>query len=206
MMDNRWSLMLRFIILNVFGLGLVGLGLMTGFIQEVYIADKTILTSTITGVFIILTALMAVRLYSISQQLNYTHSRAQGQNALWLQHRQKLEKARGNARQDINQALYIKLIGRLGGLAWGAGLLTLLGLIGTVLGIQMSVSGVDPRAAGDVSQVPEIVGNMLSGIGVALGTTLTGGVFNIWAYLNYLLLAGGATRLYTKILETNSDV
>jgi biopolymer transport protein ExbB/TolQ len=206
MHDNRWSLIFRFIILNVFGFGLVGLGLMTGWVQTIFLADKTVLTTTIIGVFVILLFLMGQRLFYISNQLNMTHKNAKKDNAVWHQHRKRVERCRANARQDINQALYIKLVGRLGGLAWGAGLLTLLGLIGTVIGIQMAVSGVDPAAAGDVSKVSQIVGTMMSGIGVALGTTLTGGILNIWAYLNYLLLAGGATRLYTKILETNSDV
>lgn len=206
MHDHRWSLLFRFAVLNLFGVGLVILGLMTGYIQTVYAADKTILTGTITGVFVILTVLMGIRCFHLSQQLNYVHNKKQTIKAHWFTHRNRVQQSRDSARQDINQALYIKIVGRLGGLAWGAGLLTLLGLIGTVLGIQMSVSGVDASAAGDINQVPEIVGGMMAGIGTALGTTLTGGVLNIWAYLNYLLLAGGATRLYTKILEVNSDV
>lgn len=204
--DYRWSLMFRFLILNLFGFGLVVLGLMTGFVQSVYLADQTVMTSIITGVFIILLAVIGVRLFTISNQLNLCDKRSEKSHSKWNQHRQKLKTAQEAARPDINQALYIKLVGRLGGIAWAAGLLTLLGLIGTVLGIQMSVSGVDPTAAGDVNQVPQIVGAMVSGIGVALSTTLVGGILNIWAYLNYLLLAGGATRLYTKILEANSDV
>lgn len=78
--------------------------------------------------------------------------------------------------------------------------LVLLGLIGTVLGFVIALSGVDPQAAGDVRAITPMVSDLISGMSVALYTTLVGAVLNLWLMVNYRILAGGATKLATSLI------
>ncbi len=78
--------------------------------------------------------------------------------------------------------------------------LVLLGLIGTVLGFIIALSGVDPQAAGDVTAISSMVSRLLSGMSVALYTTLVGAVLNVWLTVNYQLLSAGAVALVTTLI------
>jgi hypothetical protein len=65
-----------------------------------------------------------------------------------------------------------------------------LGLLGTVIGFIIALSGVDARTVGDVSAIQPMVGALISGMGVALNTTLVGLVGYLWLALLGFLLAG----------------
>lgn len=72
---------------------------------------------------------------------------------------------------------------------WIGGLLVMLGLIGTVVGFVMALSGVDPSRAGSVSSISPMVAALLRGMATALYTTLVGSVGYLWLSLNAYLLA-----------------
>lgn len=69
-----------------------------------------------------------------------------------------------------------------------AEMLVMLGLIGTVIGFVIAMSGIDPAAAGDVSRVSGMVAQMVEGMGVALYTTLAGAVLSLWLTVNRWIL------------------
>ena len=77
----------------------------------------------------------------------------------------------------------------------------LLGLIGTVVGFVIALSGVNPDTVSDVAAIGPMVSKLLEGMGVALYTTLVGSVLNIWLMLNHRLLEGGAIHLITHLVE-----
>jgi biopolymer transport protein ExbB/TolQ len=76
-----------------------------------------------------------------------------------------------------------------------------LGLIGTVIGFIIALSGVNAEAAADVSSIGPMVTTLISGMSIALYTTLVGAILNIWLMINYRLLEGGTVTLATKIIE-----
>jgi len=67
--------------------------------------------------------------------------------------------------------------------------LIFLGLIGTVIGFILALSGIDPAAAGKVENVSAMVSMLINGMSVALYTTLVGAVFYIWLIINYRIQA-----------------
>lgn len=69
--------------------------------------------------------------------------------------------------------------------------LVMLGLIGTVLGFIVALSGVDPASAGDVSRVTDMVAKLVEGMGVALWTTLEGSVLSLWLTINRRIISYG---------------
>ena len=79
--------------------------------------------------------------------------------------------------------------------------LVLIGLIGTVLGFIIALSGVDPNRASDVNAISPMVATLIDGMSVALYTTLVGSVLHIWLIVNYHMLATGTVELVTAIAE-----
>ena len=71
---------------------------------------------------------------------------------------------------------------------WISGRLVRLGLVGTLVGFVIALSGVDWSHAGDVAQIPHMVGAMVSGLSVAIYTSLAGWIGSLWLDLNRRLL------------------
>jgi len=79
--------------------------------------------------------------------------------------------------------------------------LVMLGLIGTVIGFIIALSGVDPQAATRVENVAAMVSILIDGMSVALNTTLVGSVLYVWLIVNYGILVSGTVDLIAEIIE-----
>jgi hypothetical protein len=55
-----------------------------------------------------------------------------------------------------------------------------LGLLGTVIGFRVALSGVDPATAGDASAIQPMIGGLIDGMGTALSTTIVGLLVSLW--------------------------
>jgi biopolymer transport protein ExbB/TolQ len=86
-----------------------------------------------------------------------------------------------------------------------AGSLVILGLIGTVIGFIIALSGVQPEQAADVKAITPMISTLISGMSTALYTTLVGSVLNIWLMINYHVLAGGTVKLITALFEFGEE-
>jgi biopolymer transport protein ExbB/TolQ len=79
--------------------------------------------------------------------------------------------------------------------------LVLLGLIGTVIGFIIALSGIDPEAASQVENVAAIASTLINGMSVALNTTLVGALLYVWLIINYGILTSGTVDLITAIID-----
>ena len=107
----------------------------------------------------------------------------------------------GQSRTLAASSLKLKLASRIAVVRHIAGSLVFLGLIGTVIGFMIALSGVNPEDAADISAIGPMVSTLIGGMSVALSTTLVGAVLNIWLMVNYRLLESGTLRLLTTIVE-----
>ena len=107
----------------------------------------------------------------------------------------------GQSRAVSASALKLKLGARIGSIRHIANSLVFLGLIGTVIGFIIALSGINPEAAADVEAIGPMVSTLISGMSVALYTTLVGAILNVWLMLNYRLLESGTITLVTTIVE-----
>ncbi|MGI9524690.1 MAG: MotA/TolQ/ExbB proton channel family protein, partial [Hyphomicrobiaceae bacterium] len=82
-----------------------------------------------------------------------------------------------------------------------ANILVFLGLIGTVVGFIIALSGIDAKSATDTSNIAGMIGRLISGMSIALYTTLLGAVLNLWLTVNYRMLATGTVNLLGAIVE-----
>ncbi|MCH7550731.1 MAG: MotA/TolQ/ExbB proton channel family protein [Proteobacteria bacterium] len=79
--------------------------------------------------------------------------------------------------------------------------LVLLGLIGTVIGFIIALSGVDPETASQVENVAAMVSTLINGMSVALNTTLVGALLYVWLIVNYGILTSGTVDLIAEIID-----
>ena len=79
--------------------------------------------------------------------------------------------------------------------------LVFLGLIGTVIGFIIALSGVDPESATEIDSVASMVATLINGMSVALYTTLVGAVLYVWLIVNHRILTSGAVSLIGAIIE-----
>ena len=198
----RYVLVLRFALVNlVAASALLGAAYMQGFIDRVLVADPTHLCLAISCVFLFGFGVSAVQVLHISRELNRVRdfhpllsSRAASYFAL-------IRGNGGERRRLAADTLKLKLSQRISVVRQIAQSLVLLGLIGTVIGFIVALSGVDPTTASDVEAIAPMVSGLIEGMGIALYTTLVGSVLSLWLGVNYQILAGGTVKLISAIVE-----
>jgi hypothetical protein len=199
--SRRYLLLLRFAVVNLVALALLGAAWLKGWVALILAGDSTHQVLLIAGVFAYGLIRCAGKIYSASVELNQVREPPlSGPSQL----RTYLDNIRGHDSQSraiSAAALKMRLLSEIGSIRHIANSLVFLGLLGTVIGFIMALSGVDADTAGDVKSIAPMVTTLIDGMSVALYTTLVGAVLNIWLMLNYRLLEGGTVALLTAIVE-----
>ena len=196
----RHLLVLRFAVLNLVALALLGAAWLKGWVDLVVGGDRTRLVVLIAAVFAAGLLECGRRLWQTSADLD---ALAAGRPTQPLRRPHHLQPPRDAAdgRMLAGSILKLRLAARIAPIRHVASSLVLLGLIGTVIGFIIALSGVDPAAAGDVHAIGPMVSTLIGGMSVALYTTLVGAILNIWLMLNYRLLESGTVRLLAAVVE-----
>ncbi len=175
--DYEWLLVLRFALVNVFAFALLAAAWAAGYIDMVWAGDSSRLSAAIAAVFVLGWAFGCRAALAISRDLN------------------RVRRGDDGFPRESADNLKERLTGRIGIVRHTASTLVLLGLIGTVLGFIVALSGVKPGEAGDASAISPMVATMINGMSVALYTTLVGSVFALWLSVLHRILASGASKL-----------
>ena len=219
----RYLLVLRFLVLNLVAVALLGAAWLKGWVTAAFTGDSTQLVTVIALVFAVGLASCARKIFQTSSELNQLHDVASRASLQWSRvtgkeqdqlkipgrHRSvrvarylaALESRDGQSRALAASALRLRLGARIASIRHLANSLVFLGLIGTVIGFIIALSGIDPNAAADVDSIGPMVSTLIGGMSVALYTTLVGAILNIWLMVNYRLLEGGTVTLVTTIVE-----
>jgi biopolymer transport protein ExbB/TolQ len=197
----HYLLLLRFSLANLLGLALLAAAGLHGMIGLVWAADQTHLVGVIFLTFLVGLGLCALRIWQTSRELN----RAKTFDPLvpsWAAAYLAKQRGRsGESRGILASILRLKLSQRIAVVRQVAGSLVILGLIGTVLGFIIALSGVDPDKASDFDAAAPMISTLIQGMSTALFTTLVGAVLNVWLMVNYHILAGGTVKLITAVTE-----
>jgi hypothetical protein len=196
-----YLLALRFAVINAIALALLGAAWLQGWLTTLVATDTTHLVAAITGVFVVGLAMCTRTALQLSGELNQVRARHPRPSSRVAAYLASIAGRDGQSRAILASTLKLKLASRLGPVRHVANSLVILGLIGTVVGFIMALSGVDPQAAADVSSIGPMVSTLIDGMSVALYTTLVGAVLNVWLMLNYRVVEGGTVRLLTAIVE-----
>ena len=190
-MDHRgrfairsYLLLLRFSALNIVGLALLTAAWLEGWVELVLAADVTRITSGIAVVFAIGWSISTYRLVRCSRELNAACDPASVEPSRARWYRDLVAEARPEARGAIADCLRSRLYARIAVVRTISNSLVILGLIGTVIGFIIALSGVDSNAVADVGAIGPMVSTLIKGMAVALYTTLVGAVFHVWLLVN----------------------
>ncbi len=198
---HRSLLLLRFILLNLFAFALLGVAWSQGYVQMVIDADKTYLSVVIFAVFLIGLIICTQKVWQTNTEVDALNSkdgiRAQGVKHLVS----AIDTPNAESRANLSGSLRMRIAHRISVVRHLANTLVLLGLIGTVLGFIIALSGVDPETASDVNAIAPMVSMLIKGMSTALYTTLIGSILNVWLMANYQILAGGTVQLIGSLQE-----
>ena len=195
----RYLLLAHYLLINVLAIGLIVAAYMQGWLDPIIDAHFVELSIGIALVFLYGLALATFKVWQTSRQLSDVLDglpRAGTPSAVYL------DAASETTSEDSAPAQVLRLVltNRVVVVRQFANALVFLGLIGTVIGFIIALSGVDPDAASDAAKVGGMVATLINGMSVALNTTLVGSVLYVWLIVNYRVLATGTIRLLTATL------
>ncbi len=202
---HRYLLVLRFALLNVVGFALLGAAYGQGLVDRVIVADPTYLCVLIFVVFLGGLGICARKVWQTSRELNGLRGRDPAGESAAMPHLAPLLGRSAESRANLAGATRLRLSHRIAIVRNIGNTLVLLGLIGTVLGFIVALSGVDPARAADISAITPMVATLISGMSTALYTTLVGAVLNVWLMANHQLLASGTVKLIAALVERAED-
>jgi hypothetical protein len=196
-----YLLLSRYALINLVGVALTAAAYFEGWIGIIVAADPTYQCAAIAAVFLVGLGTCTMRVWRVTQELNEASAPSPAPHSRAAQYLALIRGRSGEGRSMLAATLRAKLMARTAVVRNIAGTLVLLGLIGTVIGFIMALSGVKPEVASDAKSIAPMVTALIQGMSVALYTTLVGGVLNIWLMVNYHMLASGTLHLLTAIVE-----
>jgi hypothetical protein len=197
----RQVLFLRFLLVNGVALALLGAAWLQGWVPLVVRSDVSGLVLVIAGLFLFGLGWCGQRVWRTTRELDQVRAARIDPDSRVGRYLRELVAVDGYGRATLAATLRLKLSSRIAPVRHIASSLVVLGLVGTVVGFIIALSGVDPQAAADPGAIAPMVSTLIQGMSVALYTTLVGAVLNVWLMLNYRLLEGGTTRLFTALVE-----
>jgi biopolymer transport protein ExbB/TolQ len=201
MRPPRHLLFLRFALINVVSAALALAAWLQGWLDDAFLGASLWLCLIILAVFGYGLALCGLRLWRVGRELDDLHEGAprEGSRAAW--YLAQTGGAAAETRAVAASLLRMRLSQALATVRYVAGMLVLLGLVGTVIGFIVALSGVDPQKVPSVENVAPMVARLINGMSIALYTTLVGSVLHIWLMVAQRVLAGGSLALYQAIVE-----
>ena len=160
-------LIFRFIILNVLGAVGIGLAYQRGWLEYLFSNDPTFITSGVVMLFTLVWLATARRILLTSRGLNH-----QKDGRVWR----------------IRPGQQSKVWAKIDWLVDGSDIMVGLGLIGTVIGFSIALSGVNEGSLGSSQGVSTALGPLMVGMKIALNTTIVGSILGMWNGINQRML------------------
>lgn len=199
--DGRYAAALRYAVFNAAALALAGAAAAQGWIADIYAADPTRLTVVIAAAFAVGLALCTGLLWRTDRAFARCLRGERPAHPLAAAYLAAVEGAPAAARAIRAETFRSRMAGRVGAVRFIANSLVVLGLIGTVIGFIIALSGVDPDIATDPAAVSPMVANLIEGMSVALYTTLVGAILSVWLGLCHQMLASAVRELAAAVVD-----
>ncbi len=200
-MQYKYLLILRYSLINLVGLIFLFVLITQGYVTKAIKADITNMVIVILTLFAVGFILAAYRTFWLSRELNYSFFKILPNHSLAKEFLQNSKKLDASSRNNLAASLRIKLSSKIGYIKFMANTLVILGLIGTVIGFIIALSGVDGSVSSNPEEVSKMVSTLIQGMSVALYTTLVGSICSVWLNICYQIMSTGANKLLSKIIE-----
>jgi hypothetical protein len=197
----RYLLLLRFVLVNVLALALVGAAAGQGWVAQLLASEGSEFSLAIVAVFAVGLLWSAQRAVEVSQALNELKRYERDGTPPMPAYLRATVARDGQSRALLASTLKLRLVSRILPVKHIANSLVLLGLIGTVVGFIIALAGVNPDAAADIGAIGPMISTLIDGMAIALYTTLVGSLLHVWLMVNVRLLEGGTVKLLTATVE-----
>lgn len=198
---RSWLLLLRFIIVNVVAIGVVVAIWLQGWLDAAFEGYTGWLIGLIALVFVYGFLLCLFKVIMISRDLNAVRAGSPGVNSRPAGYLSAVRGQQAGERTMRANLLRLKLTNDAVGIRHVANTLVFLGLVGTVIGFILALSGVDPEAASSTEKVAPMISTLITGMSIALYTTLVGAVLHVWLNINYRMLSAGTLALFDATID-----
>ena len=200
-MQYKYVLILRYSLINLVGLVFLFVLITQGYVSKAIKADITNMVIVILALFSVGFILAAYRTFWLSRELNYSYLKVLPPSSIAIDFLQNSKKLDASSRNNLAASLRIKLSSKINYIKFMANTLVILGLIGTVIGFIIALSGVDGSVSSNPEEVSKMVSTLIQGMSVALYTTLVGSICSVWLNICYQIMSTGANNLLSKIIE-----
>ena len=200
-MQYKYLLILRYSLINLVGLIFLFVLTTQGYVTKAIKADITNMVIVLLTLFATGFILAAYRTFWLSSELNYSFFKILPNHSLAKEFLQSSKKLDASSRNNLAASLRIKLSSKINYIKFMANTLVILGLIGTVIGFIIALSGVDGSVSSNPEEVSKMVSTLIQGMSVALYTTLVGSICSVWLNICYQIMSTGANNLLSKIIE-----
>ena len=200
-MQYKYLLILRYSLINLVGLVFLFVLITQGYVSKAIKADITNMVIVILALFSVGFILAAYRTFWLSKELNFSYLKVLPPNSIAKDFLQNSKKLDASSRNNLAASLRIKLSSKINYIKFMANTLVILGLIGTVIGFIIALSGVDGSVSSNPEEVSKMVSTLIQGMSVALYTTLVGSICSVWLNICYQIMSTGANNLLSKIIE-----
>ena len=200
-MNFKYLLLLRFALVNLVGVIFLLVLYSQGYIQKAINADITNVIFLIFVLFLIGFLISTLRTFWISKQLNYAESNSKNENSISSDYLKKIKDLDASSRSNLASSMRIKLATKINFVKFIANTLVIIGLIGTVIGFIIALSGVDGSVSSNPEEISKMITTLIQGMSVALYTTLAGSICSVWLNICYQILSSGTNKLLAKIIE-----
>lgn len=185
-------LMMRWVLLNLSFVVIGGLLWKAGWLMAAWKGDTTYVTSSILFLFGVSFIGLTMRIAQCSTMLDSVRGEGIG----------RVKEYRLRSKEPwAYEALKTKLSRNVRPYNWVCGVVTLLGFLGTAIGMWTALDGIAHANISDAASVVIVLSSLVSGFSVAIWTTISGIVCSIALAFNVQVLKGGYERLYTQLLE-----
>ena len=203
-MKYKHLLFLRYSLINAIGIIFFIVTYSQGYISKAINADITNVVILIIAIFLIGLILATQKTYWISKELNYAFSEKEEENykdSIINEFIQSSKDLDASSRSNLAGSIRIKIASKINIIKFISNTLVILGLIGTVIGFIIALSGVNSNVASNPDEIGKMVTSLIKGMSVALYTTLAGSIFSVWLNICYQMLSNGANKILSKVIE-----
>ena len=198
---HRYLLFLRFLLANISALALLLAAWLQGWLDGIFVPVTMELSLGIFIVFLLSLFTCGKRILQTSIELNDIRSGDPKEGSRAAKYLATIYGGGADSKALGASALQLKMGTNVAVIRHLANGLVFLGLIGTVIGFIIALSGVDPESATEIDSVAKMVATLINGMSVALYTTLVGTVLYVWLIINHRLLTSGVVSLIGAIIE-----
>ena len=200
-MKYKYLLLLRYSLVNAVGLVFILVVYSQGYLNKAIKSDVTNVVVLIIFIFLIGLTLASIKAFWISRELNHAYSLQKKEKSVLNDFIKMSKKLDASSRSNLISSTRINISVKISNIKFIANILVILGLIGTVIGFIIALSGVDGSVSSNPDEVGKMVASLVKGMSVALYTTLAGSILSVWLNICYQILSNGANRLISRIIE-----